>query len=382
MLKTCEFCKTEFVAKNNKSKFCSKRCRVYSKAVEKKCVVCGNSFLAIGKTKTCRKECMIEERKRTNIKIYGVTAPAKNPEIRKKMEETSFTRYGVKIPTQSKEILEKMAKTNEERYGGHPMKNKEMFDRYKEILINKLGVENVGQLESVKAKISKTNIERYGNRCSLYGEEVKKKTQETNIVRYGSIYPVRNEDVKNKSKRTNFEKYGVEYLFQSKIKNYHNWNREYVVNNFTNSDGVVTLEDRVRFWKYFGISDFGNALRKLKEWNIPCEVFSSFSSKEKMVVDTLKKMFSELEFVENDRSLIKNPDTNKFLEIDILIKKEKEILCGIEYNGVFWHDKENSVKEELKSRLCEEKGFPLFHIWEDNEEADLEVVVDFLNSTH
>ena len=381
MIKNCEFCKIEFNAKRKNARFCSTKCQVNSKAEEKICVICGNSFITKYDAKTCSKECMLEERKRTNIRIYGGTAPAKNPEVKKKMEETSIARYGFKVPAQSKEIQEKMAKTNEERYGGHFMKNKEMVERYKETLMNKLGVKNVGQLESVKAKISKTNIERYGNRCSLHSEEVRKKTQETNIERYGSIFPTRNEGVKNKTKMTNIERYGVESILQKQIKNYHNWNREFAINNFTNSEGVVTFEDRIRFWKYFGISHFSNALRKLQEWNIPCELSFNSSLQEKMVINTLKNMFLELEFVENNRDIIINPNTNKFLEIDILIKKEDKIICGVEYNGIYWHDKENPVKEELKSKLCEEKGFPLFHIWEDSVENDLGTVVDFLNSS-
>lgn len=114
---------------------------------------------------------------------------------------------------------------------------------------------------------------------------------------------------------------------------------------------------------------------------IPFEFISNSSLQEKMVVGVLKNMFSELEFVENNRDIIMNPNTNRFLEIDILVKYNDKIICGIEYNGNFWHNKENPEREELKSQLCEEKGFPLFHIWEDNAENDFGIVFDFLYSS-
>ena len=132
--------------------------------------------------------------------------------------------------------------------------------------------------------------------------------------------------------------------------------------------------------KYYGISDEGNTLRKLKEWGIPAEICQSYSFAEKRVLKYLQEKYPKLTFIENDRSLIKNNNTGKFLEIDILVKNNEEIVCGIEYNGIKWHDKENPVKEELKTQLCAEKGVKLFHIWEDTESEDFAKVVEFLET--
>ena len=134
----------------------------------------------------------------------------------------------------------------------------------------------------------------------------------------------------------------------------------------------------MRFQEYFGISDLDNALKKLKSLNIECELSLSSSMAQMSVCKKLQDKYPELTFIENDRSVISNPETGNWLEIDILIKKDDVIVCGIEYNGIKWHDKENPVKEALKTRLCAEKGFPLFHIWEDTEEEDFAKVVEFL----
>ena len=77
-------------------------------------------------------------------------------------------------------------------------------------------------------------------------------------------------------------------------------------------------------------------------------------------------------------NVFKNPETNFHLEIDIVVISNGEVLCGIEYNGIYWHDKKNPTKEVTKSNLCAAQGFPLFHIWEDNIEEDFLRVLDFL----
>ena len=94
----------------------------------------------------------------------------------------------------------------------------------------------------------------------------------------------------------------------------------------------------------------------------------------------LRVCFLNTTYVSGDRSILTNPSTKKSLEIDILILREDKIVCGVEYNGGHWHSREDQSREELKTRLCEEKGFKLLHIWYDNLENDLYVVLEFLSS--
>ena len=93
----------------------------------------------------------------------------------------------------------------------------------------------------------------------------------------------------------------------------------------------------------------------------------------------MKEKYPELEIQNNVWDLIKNPKTGKPLEIDILIKQGDAIICGVEYNGIFYHDKENQEREKLKTQLCEEKDIKLFHIWEDDEEIGTKEVFEYLD---
>ncbi len=51
----------------------------------------------------------------------------------------------------------------------------------------------------------------------------------------------------------------------------------------------------------------------------------------------------------------------KSMELDIYIPSIK---TGIEYDGVFWHDKSNLIREEKKYRICQENHIRLFRIKE------------------
>ena len=57
----------------------------------------------------------------------------------------------------------------------------------------------------------------------------------------------------------------------------------------------------------------------------------------------------------------------------------ESILCAVEYNGVYWHNKENPLRENLKSKLCNKQGFKLFHVWEDTIIEDLHNVFEYLD---
>ena len=88
------------------------------------------------------------------------------------------------------------------------------------------------------------------------------------------------------------------------------------------------------------------------------------------IADFLKTNFENLEVKLNVKGLFKE---NKFLEVDIWIPKIK---FGIEYNGIYWHDKnlylsdlkENTFnsKEHLKDLYSTLNNFTLLQIWEDD----------------
>lgn len=82
---------------------------------------------------------------------------------------------------------------------------------------------------------------------------------------------------------------------------------------------------------------------------------SGFSNKEKELLELVKSYFPD---AHKDRKLI-NP-----LELDIVID---ELKLAIEFNGNWFHSLLNTPKgfHLQKTKLCNEKGYRLIHIWED-----------------
>ena len=329
--------------------------------------------------KCCSKECSNRLRKNTCLDIYGFESSAQSPLTKEKAKQTSLEKYGLISHTQSPLIKEKAKQSNLKKYG----------------------VENAMKCDEVKNKIKQTNIEKYGVPSPLQNASVLEKLKQTNIEKYGVEFVTQCDEVKNKIKSKTLENYGVDCIFknehirkqiednrlktkgykngnQFRITNYNNYNRDYILENFT-TNGIVTLEHRNALVSYFNISNENNMLKILREWNIPCEKSNNYSFAEKSILKILKEKYFDFTFKENNKNLIFNPDTSRPLELDILVYKGWSILCAVEYNGTYWHDKENPLKENLKSKLCKEKGFELFHIWEDTIIEDLHDVFEYLD---
>lgn len=99
---------------------------------------------------------------------------------------------------------------------------------------------------------------------------------------------------------------------------------------------------------------------------------NQYSKLEKEILDFCKE-HTNFSIIENDRKTIKNPYTNSWLELDILIP---DLNLAIEFNGSFWHSnkkirksskgifKRAKEKHILKTKLCRKKGIKLIHIYE------------------
>ena len=165
------------------------------------------------------------------------------------------------------------------------------------------------------------------------------------------------------------------------IKNVQDFDREFILLNFADENGVIPYYKRNDIKEYFNLKTTLIGLQQLLtvKFGLNFEKLYQFSFKEKETVKYLKDNFN-FTIIENDRKTIRKSDARYFSEIDILVKKDDTIICGIEYNGIHYHDKSNPIKEVTKSNLCAAQGFPLFHIWEDSAEKDFDVVKKFLKS--
>lgn len=94
----------------------------------------------------------------------------------------------------------------------------------------------------------------------------------------------------------------------------------------------------------------------------PC-CTNSWSKGEKEVLEYVKSIYKG-QIIENDRKTILNNLTNHYLELDIWLP---ELNLAIEYNGLYWHSDEYSMKNDyVKLEECKNKGITLIIIM-DNE---------------
>lgn len=117
------------------------------------CKICSSptKFLGIknGYKIYCSAKCaaqdsiVLEKRKTTNFRKYGVENPFQNKEIQKKYNNTMKRKYGVINPSSSKQIQNKKTKNNYEKYGvSHWMKLNEYKDKVTNTTLERYGVNN------------------------------------------------------------------------------------------------------------------------------------------------------------------------------------------------------------------------------------------------
>lgn len=169
---------------------------------------------------------VLECKKNTNLKKYGVDNPAKNNQIKHKMKETNLKLYGKAYYSQLDEFKEKLKLDYEkdplkyekrkekaentclEKYG---VKN--IFQdksRIKKAVKKKYGKDNYFQTEEFKEKSKSTCLERYNVEYTSQIPSMRQKTIKTNLERYGYPCSAKNKKVKEKAKQTCIERYGVD----------------------------------------------------------------------------------------------------------------------------------------------------------------------------
>ena len=104
------------------------------------------------------------------------------------------------------------------------------------------------------------------------------------------------------------------------------------------------------------------------------------SKPEKEIIEYIKTIYTGL-ILENDRTQIKNFWSNRNLELDIYLP---DISKAIEYNGFYWHNKNESIKwkDEMKKKQCIQKGIDLLIIdendWINDKDRCLNIINEFV----
>ncbi len=337
------------------------------------CFNCGIQlplFKVLGDSKFCSSKCSNSSEltknksKQTFLNHYGVDNPAKSSKVQNKIKITNVERYSVERPTQNIEIKNKITES------------------CKQTLINKYGVDNISKVDFIKEKKIKNCLEKYGVEYVTQLNSVKEKKKETCLTKYGVDHPSKNESIKQKiidsNKQTCLNKYGVSTIFQTnKLKEISyeltqdklwktilSW-KEFVKPLFDRND--LEGYSKKYHWK---CSKCGNEFYSnihstnidLFNQRIPrclkCyPIFSGTSKKEQELVEFCKQFYPNL--IQHDRKLIAP------YELDILIS---ELKLAVEFNGSYWHSVEAGTPSgyhQMKSMMCEAKGYRLIHVWED-----------------
>lgn len=220
---------------------------------------------------------VLETRKSTNIKLYGVENAYQSEEIKEKCKQTKLEKYG------------------DENYNNKEQQQKTMIDKYgvkcgyntettKKTMIEKYGVDHPMKSKDLVNKLIKTNIERYGHNSPLQNKEIIAKSLETQrknhggklawntdkqrqtmmkkygtlngfndkakntmLKKYGSKYTVHSKELFDKMKKTNLERYGVEYscLTENCLNSHNTISRLNI--NFSNKLNENNINNKLEF---------------------------------------------------------------------------------------------------------------------------------------
>ena len=304
------------------------------------------------------KQNMLKKASTTYKKETGYDHNFKNPLEIEKYKQVKREKYGNAYYTNK----DKMIYTRKQNNNGVFWTDKQL-EKCKDTKLEKYG----DKFFNNKQKTMITKLEKYGD--SKYNNKVKIKETWNNKSKQEK------EKIKLKIENSKLKKYGNKYFNnteKSKLTYLQNHNRTNYDYLHLTDESVDIIMNREKFRNYLLQTPFENRTTKfcMKQLGISQSAFNSmyhryncedinmniFNSQfETEVKEFVSQYSSNVKF--NDRSILSN------MELDIYLP-EKQV--AIECNGTYWHS--NKYKDKNyhynKSKLCEDRGIRLIHIWE------------------
>lgn len=170
----------DYIKKNNLPKDLPDLQKLYLTINEKKigeCVICSapTGFLDwwTGYSETCGKSCRTKKKWLDNPKL---DKKPKRERSGKTFSELTQNVWDNRSEEDKKKIIEKRKATNLKKYGvTNPMMLESSKDNRKKVMVERYGVETPFRIPEVRQKIDATNLERYGSKNVMQNAEIRKK---------------------------------------------------------------------------------------------------------------------------------------------------------------------------------------------------------------
>ena len=278
------------------------------------------------------------------------------------------------------QITHRMLSKCIEYYNLYKPKNK-VNERVKQSIKDKYGCNSYFEAKDFKSKRKDTMISKYGAEYTLQSNSLVDKVHKTNLEKYGYENPFFDSDMQKKicgaskswsesARKTrvskSIERYGTEFPNQR----HYNTKSAEILNNkekFISFIKAIDEEDRtiINIANKLNLSyDVVNSHYKEYDlWNIvPLRQFRSFPEIE--ITNFIKTIYDG-SIITNIRTII-TP-----YELDIYLP---DLKFAIEFDGTFWHTKD----EKHKDILCNKLGIDLIHIWEEDWVSNRNEVLDMI----
>lgn len=272
-----------------------------------------------------------------------------DPNIQERKENTNLEKFGHKHASLNEDIKlkTKIIISNRTEIEKKSINNKRI-----ETVNDRYGVDNVNKIPEIKEK-----------RVSSFKENIetwKENYRNTSIEKYGVEHPWMNEDIHKKTVISSLGNRMSIYEDKVRSKLPEGYSLIGIISN-----GGSRLSSTIKCPNCKDIFTINNNLiydrtvRNKTELCIKCNPISNGTSgMEIQLLNFISNTYMG-EIISNDRKII-SP-----LELDIYLP---ELNIAFEFNGLYWHSELNKEKNYHynKTKVCEERGINLIHIWEDD----------------
>ncbi len=322
------------------------------------------------------------------------------------------------------EILKKRKNTKKEKYGDENYNNR---IKAKETCNEKYGVEYYSSTDECKEKIEKTCIEKFGYKSHHQSPLIKEKKRQTCLKNHNAEYPAQNKEILKRQQDTILKNNGLDFHKRIAIEFWKNITNEEKINiNDKREDTCLERYGIKKFGahkefierrkKSFKITLYNKIRQKLKILNLDilqefddiredvqikclvcnkiyinkwyniisgygrcptCNPRNKPSKYENEILEFIRSF--NIEVLLGKKDLIKNPETNRFLELDIFIPSKN---IAIEFNGLYWHSEQfrDNKYHLMKYILCDEQDIKLIQIFEDEWMFKKEIVKNIIKN--